>query len=184
MQVFTTHGYAAASMDRIATTAKVSKPTLYAYFQDKEGLFVALVRQLTQAGGRTPLQLLENPDPQLPPEAVLRQMAAAVLEGFSHNQPLLTLMRLIIGESERFPTLAQTFVREVQKPLLGKLAAYLGAQPQLQIADPEVAARIFAGSLVHYLVVQHLLHGSEIVPLDRERLVDGLIKLLIAAGKC
>ncbi|MBE9202404.1 TetR/AcrR family transcriptional regulator [Synechocystis salina LEGE 06099] len=49
LKIFTTQGYAAASMDRIAKAAGVSKPTLYSYFQDKEGLFMALVRHLTQS---------------------------------------------------------------------------------------------------------------------------------------
>lgn len=183
LEVFTLRGYAAASMDRIAAAAGVSKPTLYSYFQDKEGLFVALVQQLTQQRGPTPLDLLEKPDLQLPPERVLQQMATTVLEGFAHNQPLLTLMRLIIGESERFPALAQTFVREIQKPLLERLAAYLAAHPQLNVPDPEVAARIFAGSLVHYLIVQHVMHGSEIVPLESDRLITGLVHLLVRASE-
>lgn len=44
LQVFTHQGYAAASMDRIAAAAGVSKSTLYSYFRDKEGVFVALVQ--------------------------------------------------------------------------------------------------------------------------------------------
>ena len=40
LQVFMTQGYTAASMDRIAAAAGVSKSTLYSYFRDKEGLFV------------------------------------------------------------------------------------------------------------------------------------------------
>jgi len=38
---FGSHGFNAASMERIAAGAGVSKPMLYAYFESKEGLFVA-----------------------------------------------------------------------------------------------------------------------------------------------
>ena len=114
LQVFTTYGYAAASMDRIASTAGVSKPTLYRYFQDKEGLFIALIQHLTQNNRQMLFNLPTEPDLQNPPDQVLRQLATSVLDEFSRNQPLSTLMRLIIGESERFPELAQTFVREIQ----------------------------------------------------------------------
>ncbi|MDY6781760.1 MAG: TetR/AcrR family transcriptional regulator [Cyanobacteriota bacterium] len=183
LEVFTTHGYAAASMDRIASAAGVSKPTLYSYFQDKEGLFIATIQQLTQNSHQMLLNLPTDAEMKVPPDEVLRQMATSVLEEFSQNQPLLTLMRLVIGESERFPELAQTFVGEVQKPLLEKLAGYFASQPQLQLPDPAVAARIFAGSLVHYLIIQNVMHGSEIVPLERDRMVEGLIHLLTAAGK-
>ncbi|MEO0947850.1 MAG: TetR/AcrR family transcriptional regulator [Cyanobacteria bacterium J06641_5] len=182
LEVFTSRGYAAASMDRIAAAAKVSKPTLYSYFQDKEGLFVAMVQQLVYESGRQPFALPEGFDLETPPEKVLRQMATTVLEEFSHNQRLLTVMRLIIGESERFPEMAQTFVREIQKPRMEQLVAYFAAHPQLNFPDPTVAARIFAGSLVHYLLVQHVMHGSEIVPLERDRMIDGLIHLITTAG--
>ena len=43
-----------------------------------------------------------------------------------------------------------------------------------------VTARIFIGSVVHYLIVQKVLHGSEILPLERDRMVNGLIALITA----
>lgn len=183
LQVFTTYGYAAASMDRIASAAKVSKPTLYRYFQDKEGLFLALIQQLMQKNNRMLSNLHTSPDLQTPPDQVLRQLANSTLQEFSRNQPLSTLMRLIIGESEKFPELARSFVREIEKPLFERFAAYLASHPQLNFPDPMVAARIFVGSIVHYLIVQNILHGNDILPLDRERMVNGLIHLMMAAGK-
>jgi len=180
LEVFSTQGYAAASMDRIAKAAKVSKPTLYKYFQDKEGLFVALVQQLTHRNRRQLPQLLDSAEAQQSPEKVLRKIATHVIEDFSHDQALMRLMRLIIGESERFPHLAQAFVREIQKPMLENFARYFASQPQLQLADPMVAARVFVGAVVHYLIVQNVLQGSEILPLERDRMVDGLIDILTA----
>lgn len=180
LQVFTTQGYAAASMDRIATAAGVSKPTLYSYFRDKKGLFVALIQQLTQNSSRAIFSLQADPDGKIPPEQVLRQMANLVLEELSSNKPLLALMRLIIGESGRFPDLSQTFVREITKPLLERLTAYLAAHPQLNLPDPAIAARIFAGALVYYVIVQNVMQGDEILPLEGDRLVEGLVQMMAA----
>src|SRR5689334_7765406 len=42
---FANSGYAAASVQQIVDDAKVSKPALYYYFRDKEGLFQALVSE-------------------------------------------------------------------------------------------------------------------------------------------
>jgi len=183
LEVFTTCGYSAASMDRIAKAAGVSKPTLYSYFQDKEFLFVALIQQLTQR----PSQILSNlhsaADVPSSPEQILHHLATSVLSEFVANQPLLSLMRLIIGESERFPELAQTFVREIQKPILEQLSCFLSAHPHLHFPDPQVAARVFAGSLIHYLIIQKVMHGEEIVPLERDRMVNGLVALMMAAGQ-
>jgi len=180
MTVFTTQGYTAASMDRIAKAAKVSKPTLYKYFQDKEGLFFALVQQLTERNQQMRRQLLSATEIHRPPSEVLRQIAIFVTDGFSQDQALRNLMRLIIGESDRFPLLAKRFVQEIEKPIIENFTRYLAAQTQLQLSDPMVAARIFVGSIVHYLLVQNVLHGSEILPLERDRLVDGLVQMITA----
>lgn len=181
--MFTTHGYAAASMDRIAAAAGVSKPTVYSYFQDKEGLFVALVQQLTHRANQTLATLQSGDVSQMPPEAGLRKLAMTVIEEFTQNQPIPTLLRLMIGESGRFPTLAQAFVREVQKPLLTRLQQYFAAQPQLNLSDPEVTARVFAGSIMHYLIIQEVMHGRDILPLERDRMVDGLVDQIMAGSR-
>jgi TetR/AcrR family transcriptional regulator, regulator of autoinduction and epiphytic fitness len=176
MQEFMTCGYAAASMDRIAVAAGVSKPTLYSYFQGKEGLFTALIQQMTQSD-----QLLEEGRfLQLPIRNSLKQLAIAFLDRSSGEQPLLTFLRLIIGESGRFPDLAQTFVRNFEKPTLEKFSYLFAHHPDLNVADPEITARFFVGSMVHYVIVQEILHGRDILPLEPDRFVDGLIDLIVS----
>lgn len=167
-------------MERIAKTAKVSKPTLYKYFQDKEGLFLALVRQLTERNQQRLPQFLAQSGESMPPQKVLKQIATFAINDFPRDGAIIRLMRLIIGESERFPHLARTFVREIEKPMIEEFAAYFAKQPQLQLGDPMVTARVFVGSVVHYLIIQKVLHGSDILPLERDRMVDGLIELITA----
>ncbi|MGD1953283.1 MAG: TetR/AcrR family transcriptional regulator [Leptolyngbyaceae cyanobacterium] len=181
-EVFTTQGYAAASMARIAKAAGVSKPTLYSYFQDKEGLFIALVQQLLHKSTRTVGHLPAEAALSATPEAIMRQMATSFLTEAVNNKPFLTLMRLIIGESEKFPELAQAFVRELSKPMLERMSTYLGNHPQLHFSDPEIAARVFSGSMVHYLIVQEVMGGKELMPLECDRMVAGLIDIMMAGG--
>jgi TetR/AcrR family transcriptional regulator, regulator of autoinduction and epiphytic fitness len=175
MQEFMACGYAAASMDRIAVAAGVSKPTLYSYFQDKEGLFTALIQQMTQSD-----RILDEARfLQHPIRDSLKLMVIDFLDKFSGEQPLLTLLRLIIGESGRFPDLAQTFVRNFEKPTLEKMSYLFAHHPDINVSDPEITARFFVGSIVHYVIVQEILHGREILPLERDRFVDGLIDLIV-----
>ncbi|WP_017302463.1 TetR/AcrR family transcriptional regulator [Nodosilinea nodulosa] len=181
LEVFTTNGYSAASMDRIATVAGVSKSTLYTYFHDKEGLFIALIQWLTQNTNQIIFNLRADLDLQTPPDRVLRQIANSALTDFADNKSLQALMRLMIAESEKFPELAKTFIRTVEKPLLEQLTLYLASQAQLNLPDAEVSARIFVGSLLHYLIIQNVLHGSDILPLQQERMIDGLIHMMLAA---
>jgi TetR/AcrR family transcriptional regulator, regulator of autoinduction and epiphytic fitness len=175
MQEFMACGYAAASMDRIAVAAGVSKPTLYSYFQGKEGLFTALIQQMSQSDRiLDKVRFLQHPIGDS-----LKLMAIDFLDKFAGEQPLLSLFRLIIGESGRFPELAQTFVRNFEQPILETLSDLLAQHPDLKVADPDVTARFFVGSMVHYGIVQEILHGQEILPLDRDRFIDGLIKLIV-----
>jgi AcrR family transcriptional regulator len=176
MQEFMTCGYAAASMDRIAQAAGVSKPTLYSYFQDKEGLFTALIHQMTLDDPI--LKAVEGEFMHLPFRDCLQQLATNLLDKFSGEQPLLTLVRLIIGESGRFPNLAQTFVRNIEKPILEKLTRLFAHHLGTQSTDPEVTARFFMGSLLHYVILQEILHGQEILPLERDRFIPGLVDII------
>ncbi|NET70026.1 MAG: TetR/AcrR family transcriptional regulator [Sphaerospermopsis sp. SIO1G2] len=178
MQEFLKHGYAATTMDRVTEAAGVSKATVYSYFQDKEGLFTALIEKLAREKF---LAVFNSEDPQFPPgepEVILRQIASNVLDEAASSQELLSFIRLIIGESGRFPSLARIFVRNVHKTALDTVLQYFTAHPELQLPDPEVTARIFMGTLIHFRIIQDLLHGGDILPMQRDRLVDNLVNLI------
>lgn len=175
MQEFLTQGYAATTMDRVTAAAGVSKTTVYSYFQDKEGLFAALIERMAQE------KYLALQDPRFmqgEPHIVLHRLANNILDQISQEQEFLSLVRLIIGESGRFPSLAQIFVRNIDKCGLELLTQYFTEHPELQLPDPEVAARIFVGTLVHFTIIQEMLHGRDILPMESDRLIDNLINLL------
>jgi AcrR family transcriptional regulator len=180
MQEFMASGYAAASMDRIAAAAGVSKPTLYNYFQDKERLFIALIKKLVESK----FQHLFTPQqqrPVIPPgnsKIFLRQLAERVVNNTANEPQFLNFMRIILGESGRFPELARSFVRTVEATAFQAITHLFANSPDLRIKDPEVAARIFVGTIVHFVIVQKLLHGEEILPMESDRLIDGLVDCL------
>ncbi|MEP0793730.1 TetR/AcrR family transcriptional regulator [Trichocoleus sp. DQ-A3] len=175
MQEFLVHGYAATSMDRVAKTAGVSKPTVYTYFQDKEGLFTALVQRFAQRKFSIIQRFLPSEGDAF---VVLRQLLTKALNEIICDGEEIALLRLIIGESGRFPELAQIFVRTLVKPGVETLSQYLASSPNLKIADPEATARIFLGALVHFMMVQKMLHGQDILPMESDRLIDSLMNLL------
>jgi TetR/AcrR family transcriptional regulator, regulator of autoinduction and epiphytic fitness len=178
MQEFLAHGYTGTSMDRIATAAGVSKATVYSHFQDKEGLFTALIEQLVRGKFRS---LFEHKSAGLSPapRIFLGELANRFLDVGENEPQFLNFMRLIIGESGRFPQLAQAFVHNVEQTSFGMLQQYLAACPQLKLADPEATARIFIGAIVHFTIVQEMLHGKEIVPMDRDRLINNLLDAIV-----
>ncbi|KYC35062.1 TetR family transcriptional regulator [Scytonema hofmannii PCC 7110] len=179
IQEFLANGYAATTMDRVTAAAGVSKATIYNYFQDKEGLFTALIQQLIIKR----YQAAFNPQKALSAEGeasdILRQLAISILESVTKDERVLGLIRLVIGESGRFPELARTFIRNIEKPALDDLSQFLSCC-ELNLPDPDASARIFLGTLVHFILVQEIFHGSDILPMERNRLIDNLVDLFTA----
>ncbi len=179
MQEFLVHGYAATTMDRVAAAAGVSKATVYSHFGDKESLFAALVKNMAQQKISTLFgpQTLKGD-----PRKVLPLFFTKALNQITCDSQHLAFIRLIIGESGRFPQLAQIFVRNMSKPGLDILCQYLESQPYLEFADPEATARIVVGTMVHYIQLQEMLHGHEIVPMEKERLLETLTHMVISSA--
>ena len=63
-RVFGQRGFHAASMDEIARECGVTKPMLYAYFESKEGLFLAVVDRTGKTLLHAVEKLLAQPDPR------------------------------------------------------------------------------------------------------------------------
>ncbi|NJO40854.1 MAG: TetR/AcrR family transcriptional regulator [Cyanobacteria bacterium CRU_2_1] len=175
MQVFLSQGYANTSMDRVAAAARVSKQTIYSHFQDKEGLFTAIIERVTIHRIQRELGSTElRGDPPI----LLRQLAEAFLNKLA-NPEYLSLFRVVIAESVRFPELAQLYTRTVIQKGRGLLSDYFQSHPELNIADPEATAHIFLGSLVSFVIAQEVLYGKQIMPIEQERLIDALILLIL-----
>ncbi|MEH2297290.1 TetR/AcrR family transcriptional regulator [Nostoc sp.] len=175
MQEFLQNGYAGTSMDRVAVAAGVSKATVYSHFQDKEGLFKVLFEQLANQKFNS----LFGAEPmEGEPKIVLRQLGTKLLEQMNNDQENCAFMRVLIGESGRFPELTQICVRAMIKPMLETLNQYLAAHLELNITDPEATARIFLGTLVNFHVTQDVMHGKDIIPMESDRLINALTHLI------
>ena len=175
---FLQHGYAATSMDRVAAAAGVSKATVYGHFADKQALFHALTEAMV--GERLSELFGASTQRALPaePAAALRELAARCLEG-RHSQPqFLDFLRLVIAESERFPELAKTFLAQLERTGVGRVTALFEAIAGA--AEAELRARLFMGALVHLILMQDLLHGREVAPVDREAYAELLVRLVSA----
>lgn len=182
MREFLAHGYAATSMDRVASAAGVSKATVYSHFRDKEGLFNSLIEHLAGERFRGVFSALRADHREERPGVTLRNLALSLLEIARTDEHLLSFMRLIVGESGRFPELARAYVTHIAKPVIENLVGYLKTRPELRLRDPEAAARVFVGTLVYFIIVQEVLHGKRLLPMKRERLVGNLVSLLVEDG--
>jgi TetR/AcrR family transcriptional regulator, regulator of autoinduction and epiphytic fitness len=175
MQEFLTHGYTAASMDRLAIAAKVSKPTLYSYFQNKAGLFTALIEQIAQEKLQFALKSQDFLTSQGETSMDLKQIAIYLIDTITSDPQLLAFVRLVIGESGRFPELAESFILSIDKPIIQLLAQQLATN--FTLPDTEAGARVIFGSIVYSVIVQEMLCGKDVLPMARDRLIDTLMYL-------
>jgi AcrR family transcriptional regulator len=137
-EVFFEEGYQAASMSTIAARLGGSKATLYNYFDSKEALFEAHIRE---SCGKIAAEILDFTDDQ-PPAAVLARFGERFLDRILRDWTVRTF-QIIVAESRRTPELAAVFF--AAGPSIGhdRLALYLGAavgRGELEIADCDEAA--------------------------------------------
>ena len=134
---FSKHGYSGASMQAIATRAQVSKPTLYQYIGQKDDIFRAVLDQ-GRAIILAPFEQTAGKDLV----AILWDFSWAYADYVLHPDNL-SIARLIIGESERVPEIAQQFHEAGPAQAQAGIANYLQQQRdngQLHFDDAQLAA--------------------------------------------
>jgi AcrR family transcriptional regulator len=135
------NGYGAASMNEIASAARVSKGTLYARFPSKADLFRAIIdAQILQTGVVTrPLR----PAPKTL-EASLRIFAERSLR-YALSAEILELNRLIYSEAGRFPELGQAvFARsQIGIDYIAEKIREFALTDGIACRDPDSAAEMF-----------------------------------------
>jgi AcrR family transcriptional regulator len=171
---FLQHGYASTSMDKIASSAGVSKQTLYSYFSDKDGLFTSLIQHIASQK----FQLVWSQPLQGEPKQVLQALAQRMLQEVNEEE-YLNFVRLVVAESGKRPELSKLFLINLAKPAHKILTRYFQEQEELDFADPEATAMIFIGSLIFLMISQEVLHGKEVIPMESDRYVDNLIQLVL-----
>ncbi|WP_081160312.1 TetR/AcrR family transcriptional regulator [Ensifer aridi] len=104
-EVFLSSGFSGASVDSIIAKVGGSKRTIYSYFGNKEQLFTAVVKEITnRAMGRFTID--DIADVNL--ETALCNAGRRYLEVVMSPQAL-QLYRIVVGEGTRFPDIAAVF---------------------------------------------------------------------------
>lgn len=113
LELFVERGYAGTKLDEVAARAGVSKGTLYLYFDNKEELLKAVVRESIVrniADAAETVRSFEGPTPDL-----LR----TIFDGWwttMGESPASGISKLMIGECGNFPEIARFYVDEVLNP--------------------------------------------------------------------
>ena len=143
--VFLELGFERASMDVIAARAQTSKRTLYAHFENKEKLFLAVVELVCGLS----LDKLKTPGeyPGSPAEALV-EFGGRFLEILLYARTV-HMCRLIMAEAARFPEGAARYFDVLFSPAHERLAGYLQATFGLPAHAGAQAAERLLGRLTY-----------------------------------
>ena len=151
--VFTKLGFDGASMNDIAKAAGVSKGTLYAYFESKERLFEAMIREDRAQQAERLLDFSHDGDDV---EGLMRRFGHRMIEQLTRPESLQQI-RMAISACAKFPNLGRAFFEAGPCYGADRFAEVLqgfAERGDLTLDDPREAAG-------HYL---DMLHGPAIKP--------------------
>ena len=186
LELFVEKGFAATRLDDVARRAGVSKGTLYLYFESKEELFKAVVREgiVAKLGEAEELiHTFQGSSADLLREIMRRwwlELGATKLAGIT---------KLMMSEAGNFPELARFYHDEVIQRAHAMLAAAMQrgiSTGEFREINLEYASRICCAPMVMLLLWRHTFGPCATQPLDPiayvETHADMLIHALQAVG--
>lgn len=182
-ELFFANGYAGTTMSSIASKVGGSKTTLWTYFPSKEELFAAVVDDIVaQYGDALAIDLpLDEPVPD-----VLRTFGNLLMTKLTAT-PILSLFRLVVGEAERFPHLAETFYERGPRRGKARAADWVGekmVRGEIRMGDPMRAVQQFSGlcqSGVYQFAMLNLPESRDLARLRED--VDAAVDAFCRAWK-
>ena len=184
--LFLRNGYAGTSMDDVAALAAVSKQTVYKNFADKQRLFTEFIAgDIGHVEGSTHRLIETMPDTK-DVERDLREFARQHLADVMQPH-LLRMRRVLIGEADRFPDLAQTWYANGPERSCAIFASWFTALDQrgvLRVDDPMLAAQHF-----NWLILSIPLNKAMASPVDEplftkaelDHFADEAVRVFLAA---
>lgn len=146
MAEFSHSGYAATSMESVARRAGVSTKTLYRLLPNKASLFEAMVTdRIDKFVSVVKLRACEGSDVDTALTEALLVCAELMLD-----DNVISLQRVILADSDKFPEIAETFYRRAITRTQDMLANWLRAEQRrgtIELEDPDMSAGMLLGML-------------------------------------
>ncbi|WP_421783871.1 TetR/AcrR family transcriptional regulator [Kiloniella litopenaei] len=178
-EIFITQGFEAASMDKIAALAGVSKRTVYSHFGSKEELFAHVITNFCDLKRE---ELDVKPDHELPLKECLVKLGTKFLH-MLHYHGSVSLFRILISQAETDPSHGIEFMNTGPKISRELLATYLEekiAAGEIAVDDPLEAAQSFYSMLFGARYLTCLVTGAPPPsPEEIDTIVDSTVERFI-----
>ncbi|WP_253946264.1 TetR/AcrR family transcriptional regulator [Niveibacterium sp. COAC-50] len=179
LELFVEKGFAATRLDEIAARAGVSKGTLYLYFDSKEALFTAVIRDGI-------LPLIESAEAQLSgmlddPEGMLRAILFAWWDNVGAT-PLGGIPKLMIAEAMNFPDVARFYHQNVIERGRRMVEAAITRGIERGLFRPvnlEQTVSLFFVPAMHIAVWRHSLAFCEACQQDPREFLENFLQIFL-----
>jgi AcrR family transcriptional regulator len=169
--IFPQKGYSATTIQDISQAAGISTSAIYQYFRNKEELFIALTDNLSFIPILDEVNVSLDQAKDIRYEDVRRTLIN-VGEGFLtthvHN---IEIVRMFIAEARNFPEVGKRYSERLVIPVEKLLQTYLSAQIKRGVLRPvnvELAAQIFYGMIINFIITRELLMGEKITKIPTQ----------------
>jgi AcrR family transcriptional regulator len=179
LELFVERGYAATRLEDVARRAGVSKGTLYLYFDSKEALFKAVVREgLVAALERGERMLAEHRGSAA---VLLRDLMQGWWEVIG-NTPFGGLPKLMASECRNFPELGKFYHEEVISRgyrLIQQVVERGIRKGEFRRLDPDYVTRLVIAPVTLLAIWRHSFDFCDSHRLDPQRYLDHHVNLLL-----
>jgi AcrR family transcriptional regulator len=179
LDLFAEKGYVATRLDDVAQRAGVSKGTLYLYFDSKEDLFKAVVRQGLVPAIVEAEKLVERFEGSA--AELFRQLVMGWWKVIG-NPRLSAIPKIMISEARNFPEIADFYHEEVIQRGSGMFVRALErgvATGEFRDVDVRYATRVLSSPLVMLAVWKHSLGCCEREQADPQVFLETYLDLAL-----
>ena len=187
LAVFAEKGFSAARMEDISRRAGVTKGTIYLYFESKEALFKALVRESLTP---TITAVIERALAYQGSSRDLLIMVLSTVGNFIRTSDRVVLPKIVIAEAGNFPELVRFYRAEIIDKGLGLLEQVVArgiARGEFRNIDPKHVARLCIAPILLAAFWRVTFAPLDAEPYDYEGLIathiDTLLRRISAGDK-
>jgi len=155
LDLFVEKGFSAARVDEVAARAGVSKGTLFLYFESKEDLFKAVVRE--NIANQFPTWQEEFVAFQGSSADMLRYALLSWWERIGKTRAS-GITKLVMSEAQNFPEIAQFYQEEVIKPgnaMIRRILERGVSSGEFRQLDLEQAVHIIVAPMIFLMMWKH-----------------------------
>jgi AcrR family transcriptional regulator len=178
LRMFAQHGFAGTKLDEVATAAGIGKGTIYLYYETKEDLFRAVVRQLFLSNFAVLQQLVAVEGSSA--KAILRQFAERLL--LMIESDLGAVIKIVITESEAFPWIAEFYLHEIVARIIPWMLGVISMgieRGEFRRIDPRSVVPLWGAPFITLAILRQTIGRRTALPFEPRAVIEAHVEMFL-----